>query len=919
MGVGRRAYGIVALAALMPVVIGAGVVDHALHSVFDAQMRAQLMASARSHGVAVYSRLTAADQLLQQIADTDPTAHSLLSQSIFASLTVWHAGSSVPPADLGLDVAEIVHGAAGALSGAKRDSTVVIGREGSQRFPVLVRRLSPAGSAYAVGRIRPEYLWGDADESTDRIRVCIGDPVDSFLLCSRSAPLQSAAASTLPPGPAKDDEVTQRWPLFLRPRFGIDPWYIEATRSNADAQAALQSFHGAVLPWILAALLLTLLGAIFLIRRTFRPLDGLAALVGRAAQDVRAMPGSSATSNDEAGGFQELKRAIDHTSVVFGRNQRLLELLNRVDLDILSADSLERFIASSLPAVPGPLACGGAALLLALNDVEGDGMLFIADAAGGFSARPSLTARHDLPMAVEHDVPQSLSETPVPALVSLGEAGFHAARAFPLREGGHLIGALLLLDPPPENSLEPGYGTVIADRLSVAVSHVRRKQDLHRNAYFDPLTGLANRELLRDRIGQALTRGNRERHAAVILIGIDRFKNINETLGHRAGDELLKLAAVRLRAVAAPGDTVARLIGDEFMVLMTSVDDPAQAVTLAESLEASFKKPFLSDGIGYVLSLSMGIAMAPGDGRTAEVLIRNADIAMRRAKGRSGGSIVFFEETMNAQAKRRFRLEHGLRAALDRGELEVHFQPQIELRSRRVVGAEALLRWTHPSDGPIPPSVFIPIAEETGLIVPIGYWVIEESIRRLAEWRAAGLDVRRVAVNLSLRQLRDGGFVAEVARRIQGAGLSPGSLELEVTESTIAERAEELPGLLQTLREHAVRIAIDDFGTGYSSLAMLRLLPIDVLKVDRAFVGAMEPGGTGEAIASAIIAMGLALGKELVAEGIETAAQARVLEQRGCHIGQGFHISAALPSPQFEQFCRHRDARFSEERHAAAI
>jgi diguanylate cyclase (GGDEF)-like protein len=518
---------------------------------------------------------------------------------------------------------------------------------------------------------------------------------------------------------------------------------------------------------------------------------------------------------------------------------------------------------------------------------------------------------------VEEDAPLPLSEVPMLPSATLREAGFRSVLGLPVRDGVRLIGALLLLDPKGAPGIvAQQHALSLADRLSVAISHAHRKQDLLRNAYFDPLTGLANRELLCDRIGQALSIDGKRRRAALMLIGIDRFKNINDTLGHRAGDELLKLSAERLRTVIGGGQTIARLTGDEFIVLTPGMGDPAAVVTLAEAVAQAFAKPFEADGIGYVLGVSIGIAMAPGDGLTADVLIRNADIAMRRAKTRVGGGVVFFEETMNEQAKQRFHLEHRLRAAWEAREFAVHFQPKIELATGRVIGAEALLRWAHPTDGDIPPGVFIPIVEETGLIVPLGYWVIEQACRHLTEWRQAGLSIERVAVNLSLRQLSDGAFIEEVAKRVHAAGLPRGALELEVTETTVAEHAEQLPELLQKIRDLGVRIAIDDFGTGYSSLGMLRVLPIDVLKVDRAFVNAMEPGGTGDAIASAIIAMGLILGKELVAEGVETAAQAQVLKERGCTIAQGFYFSQALPPDEFLDFCRGRETHTLRKRYA---
>ncbi len=367
---------------------------------------------------------------------------------------------------------------------------------------------------------------------------------------------------------------------------------------------------------------------------------------------------------------------------------------------------------------------------------------------------------------------------------------------------------------------------------------------------------------------------------------------------------MLRLVAERIRAMAAEADTVARLEGDEFAALL-SVTEPMQARAAAEGIAHCFKRPFRASGVDYFLSVSTGIAIAPADGATVEQLLNNARTAMRRAKRQAAGSMAFFEEAMTVQAARRAYLEHELRTAFQDRQLEVHFQPKLDLRRGSVIGAEALLRWRHPSDGTVACEHFIPIAEETGLILPIGYWVMETACRRLAEWRRSGLDIRHVAVNLSLRQLRDPEFVPTVARLVSEAQLPHGSLELEITESTLAERPEELAHILQQLRDHGVRIAIDDFGTGYSSLAMLQQLPIDVLKIDRAFVRDIAPGGRAEAITSAIIAMGRALGKELVAEGIETLEQAALLEGRGCAIGQGFCYSEALSHGEFVEFCLH--------------
>jgi diguanylate cyclase (GGDEF)-like protein len=385
-------------------------------------------------------------------------------------------------------------------------------------------------------------------------------------------------------------------------------------------------------------------------------------------------------------------------------------------------------------------------------------------------------------------------------------------------------------------------------------------------------------------------------------MGFDGFENINTTLGHRAGDELLRLAAQRILAVVRETQTLARLSGNELVLLVPDLEEPANAaMAAAERIVALFEKPFLADGLSYAVSVSIGIAVSPTDGLTPEALIRSAETAMRRAKGASTGRVAFFEEDMNNHAKRRIWLEHGLRGAMGAGELLLHFQPKLELVTQRVIGAEALLRWAHPTKGMIPPAEFIPTAEATGLIVPIGQWVLEESCQRLLEWRRAGMHLDHIAVNLSLRQLQDASFLEHLFRYVSDMGIDAHALQLEVTESMFAEQPAQLSKTLEQIRSRGVRIAIDDFGTGYSSLALLQLLPVDILKIDRAFVSEIG-SGTGDAIVKAIIALGLALGKDLVAEGVETEAQASVLEHRGCNSAQGFYFAPALAANDFVRF-----------------
>jgi len=706
--------------------------------------------------------------------------------------------------------------------------------------------------------------------------------------------------------------MTARWPLFLRARFGVEDWYVEAAQPERVAQSMWRSLLGTLIPVVAITVLLAVLFGMAVIRRSFGPLErSLGAFSTPRADDAQ-----ESIIGDTASDFEPLDDFVRRTEAALERSDRLHLALAEIDHKILTADSLEATIACILPRIPAVLGCGGASVLLTPALGMDEGMLYSVVAGGALVRSACADQMQNVRSLVEADGPQPLTEAHGIPLDTLRQGGFNVVRAFPIRDTRHLVGALLVLDGEDCNPNADRLGLAFADRLSVAVSYDRRKAELAHNLQFDALTGMANRQPLLNRIARILAESDAQRRCAIGLIGFNRFENINETLGLRAGDELLRLAAQRIRSVIRETDMLARLAGDQFVVLLPDADERDRAIAAAERIFALFDKPFLAEGVSYVLSASIGIAFAPDDGAAAEVLIRNADTAMRRAKERAAGGIVLFDEVMNDHVKRRVWLEHGLRAAIGTPELQVHFQPKIELTSGRVVGAEALLRWIHPTEGAIPPSQFITTAEESGLIVPIGYWVIEAACRHFREWRKAGLHLNHVAVNLSLRQLQDNSFADQLARRLGAAGVAGHALELEVTESMLAEHPEELSRVLQRIRAQGVRIAIDDFGTGYSSLAMLQVLPIDVLKIDRAFIREIGSGATGDAIVGAIIAMARALGKELVAEGVENAAQALALERRGCRIAQGLHFAEAMPADEFLDFCRRRQSEAEDVRHA---
>ncbi|MGY1602807.1 putative bifunctional diguanylate cyclase/phosphodiesterase [Geodermatophilus sp. SYSU D00815] len=433
----------------------------------------------------------------------------------------------------------------------------------------------------------------------------------------------------------------------------------------------------------------------------------------------------------------------------------------------------------------------------------------------------------------------------------------------------------------------------------------RRKlaeRELAHQAFHDGLTGLANRRLFLDRAEQALRRAGRTGGAPVVLcLDLDGFKDVNDSLGHQAGDDLLRAVAARLQQVVRAGDTVARLGGDEFAVLLEDTPSgPADAEAMADRLLALLARPVDLDGSSVSVGTSIGLVVAEPDA-TPDSLLRDGDIAMYRAKAAGRRQWVAFTPGMRTAELERIELERELAGALDGGQLSLAYQPVIDLATDRVVGFEALLRWCSPTLGPVGPDRFVPVAEGSGLIVPIGRWVLAEAARTAARWQRAHGTGLTMAVNVSARQLADEAFLGDVERVLVDSGVAPGTLVLEVTETALIADPEAVGRQLAELRRMGLRIALDDFGTGYSSLSWLRAFPVDVLKIDRSFVGLLSGPGQDAAIVHGLVQLGHGLRLEVVAEGVEHEEQRDLLRAEGCDLAQGWLFSAALPAAEAER------------------
>jgi diguanylate cyclase (GGDEF)-like protein/PAS domain S-box-containing protein len=420
-------------------------------------------------------------------------------------------------------------------------------------------------------------------------------------------------------------------------------------------------------------------------------------------------------------------------------------------------------------------------------------------------------------------------------------------------------------------------------------------------AQHDGLTGLPNRNLLRARMDEILSHTRRSgEKVAVLFLGLDNFKAVNDSLGHGIGDKLLRGVAKRLRSTLREEDMLARLNSDEFAIVQSGIARPEEAVLLARRLLAAIGEPYLLDGHSIVVGASIGIAMAPGDGDESEKLLKNADMALSRAKNDSRGTFSFFEAGMDARAQTRRKIEIDLRAAIQNDVLRPHYQPLIDLKSGRITGLEALLRWPHPERGMIAPSEFIPVAEETGLIAALGALILRRACMDAARWP----NEVRVAVNLSPLQFRAGNLLQVVMDALKQSGLPPKRLELEITETLLLEKSSQVLATLHALRALGVRISMDDFGTGYSSLSYLRSFPFDKIKIDQSFVRDLGANRDAQAIVRAIVSLGISLGVTITAEGVETEAELNCLRAEGCHEAQGFLFSHARPNAEIVALLR---------------
>jgi len=895
----RRVFGLFVLASLVPLFILAVWLSQRVGGALEAEASIKLASATRAYGRLTLEKLLSATALLPEPA-------------VLASAA--STGTTVP----GIAAAVVVeNGAVRPLLGAWPDAPTTIAADESRptltvvptaaEWDVLLARR--VGDATVLVRLDPNYLW--------RTEELLGADMDVCVLSVTGAPLHCSAA--LPPAALADldrtrkgnpsgelhwsndgeEWITAYWELFLPSRLTAEPWTIAVTEPRDVALASLASFNRIVGQAAVLTFALIVILASVQIRRTLTPLHALLA----ATERIGSQDFSTRVEIDDSGEFGAVGRALNSMTEELRHQFSSLRALADIDRLILQTAAIETVLETLLARLRS-LVPHGEHLVLLLDGDDGDhGRIYRAGVdAPILLERVRATAPLIDWLAATPTGHATDAATLAAQGVALGAWSANTAVCItPLLVDGRVAGALLAVgvDGVPFSKREVASIRELAVRVTVALAAGKREAELLRRAHFDPLTGLPNRELLADRLSQAIAQGHRnERRLAVLFLDLDGFKEINDSLGHRNGDELLKETALRLSAVLRDTDTVARLGGDEYAFVLPQIDGPIEAEAIAVKIIEAIKRPFLVDGREAFVSASIGIALCPDDGDTAEELLRRADMAMYSAKDAGKACYRFFAGEMDDQIQERRLLQNDLRRAMNAGEFFLVYQPQREFATRRVVSAEALLRWRHPRRGLVSPVLFIPILEEIGLIKDVGSWVLRTALADLARWRSLDLPLERIAVNVSARQLQDPHFADDVIESIRAHGLEGRDLEVEITEASVVADFHGTNDTLSRLVKYGVRIALDDFGTGYSSLAYLNELVFDTLKIDRGFVINL-PAEKSVAIVKAIIAVAGTLGKKVVAEGIETEMQYRKLAALGCDLGQGYLLSRPLEANAF--------------------
>ena len=898
--VGQRIALLLLLAAIIPATLMTVLSNQKLSEIITNYEHQSLVEKSRNHALTVFSNLIFARNRFEHevtshehIEDLNDlsVAFALKNVDIFQSIIELSPSGVILHDNQAKPIPQTVLQSLDTLPLNAINLTTWLNKDRSASVNFILRQAM--NDSVFIAEVNPAFLWGETSDYPSDLSICayqLDNKAKTKLFCSS----EYSKDNQVKPSPLNN----AAWELFLAGEFHDKSWLFETKRLSPISQTHLKELIGskAYIGVALLSLLVIALLSLIQIRKTMVPLEQLIKGTKRIAQ-------GDFTSVNVAGHseFSELATAFNGMSAYIKRQLETLQSFSSIDSQIISKNDIEQVIQLVISRMQ-TIAPDSIIMIAHLEEQSVDEVDCSCTVAGHdalTTIRLSLTpseiegiSRHQ-----QGQVKQASITSDLPHERVMAELAANDIWVYPIFWQGEIcafisVGSKTTLD---DNSPNWPEFRDLASRIGIAIATNEREQKLLLEAQYDNLTGLPNRILLQDRLKLAMEYSERTGKAMwVVFIDLDRFKVVNDSMGHTIGDTLLKELGNRLLAETRDTDTVARFGGDEFVIVLSGDAGENIQLSVLNRIMDTIAKPITLNEHELINSCSIGIAVYPNDGNNAETLIKNADIAMYRAKDLGRNNYQFFTQDLNDKAAERMQMISLLRKAIAHGEFTLHYQPKIDVQSNIIVGLEALLRWNNHTLGNVPPNKFIPVAEEAGLIIEIGEWVLKTACKQMVTWQQSGINEILMSVNVSARQFQDDNFIEKIKLTLLKVGLKANNLELELTENILMDDSEKTINTLNSIKSLGIQLSVDDFGTGYSNLSYLHTLPVDTLKIDKAFIDAITPNTEKAPIDDTIIHFAKNLDLKVVAEGVETIEQVHYLKKQDCDQIQGYIYSKPL-------------------------
>lgn len=912
------------LAATIPSLLITGLTHHNISQLITDYEHRSLVKTSQNYALSVFANLTFAKTTLQHFANS-------AQNDFWQSTTTKHLDRFNSLILISAN-GDILHQYGRSQLSKKNKEAIIKNVYDEQRQLVIIEPGNPNKdalislvipqimdgrlNAMLIAEINPDYLWGSKSDYPSSVNACAYQ-MSAYkkikLFCSNDSVITIKNNN-------KDMMNFGAWELFLRAEFKNDPWLFETTRLYPVPTNNLSNFIGS--NSYIGITILSLLTVAFLsliqIRRTMVPLENLISGTRKVTEGIFTPVKVSGKSE-----FSELANAFNQMSADIRRQVDTLKTLSNIDREMISKLDSDHLVNQVISRIRH-LKPGAITAIIRLGeqfDNEMQCVINMAHEAVSSPTRITINAAeinhiksHERGYFSNCEIHSKFMHESL-----MSKIGAKYLWTFPIFWQAKICAFICIGSKEHLDMTDHSWEEIreLANRIGICISAQQREEQLLIQAQYDALTGLPNRILLQDRLNHAIEVNERTGdYFWVMFFDLDRFKNVNDSLGHTAGDELLLHIAKCLQSEIRETDTVARFGGDEFIIILQGRMEENFRVNILHRLINAVTTPVNVNGQELVMTSSVGIAVYPNDGKTADQLIKHADIAMYRAKELGKNNFQFFTQDMNKKAEKHLRMENLLRSAMDKNELVLYYQPKVDINTMQIIGMEALIRWNSKELGFVSPVNFIPLAEETDLILPIGEWVLKTACKQALAWKEAGYGELLMSVNVSARQFKRNDFIETIQTILDETGLKASQLELEVTESIIMNETDLTGQVMHTLRAMGIKISIDDFGTGYSSLSYLRQLPIDTLKIDKSFIDDIAKSTGKSPIVETIITLARNLGLSVVAEGVESLEQVIYLTEQGCNQIQGYYFSKPESAEVIEKKLIEANSKIIKKNHS---